>query len=131
MQSVEISYNPIAVLRLSNFFDVNTQDEGLKEVAWDQIEKANKRAKASLQELSETATKQKIDISIAAPLIILPFTQNNDIKSECWIFNLGNLRIRTDDQVFDANSEQGKMYDMFNIDLEQIRMQYYPSIQFW
>ena len=131
MDSVEVMYNPIAVLRLTNFFDVNTTDEGLKEAAWDQIDKVNRQAKASLQELADSATKQKIDISIAAPLIILPFTQNNDIQAECWVFNLGNLEVKTDDAIFDPNSEEGKMYDMYNINLKEIRMQYFPSIQFW
>jgi len=57
MDSVEVMYNPIAVLRLTNFFDVNTTDEGLKEAAWDQIDKVNRQAKASLQELADSATK--------------------------------------------------------------------------
>jgi len=47
------------------------------------------------------------------------------------VFNLGNLEVKTDDAIFDPNSEEGKMYDMYNINLKEIRMQYFPSIQFW
>jgi len=35
LNSVEILYNPIAIKRLRNFFDVHTSDELLKEVLFD------------------------------------------------------------------------------------------------
>jgi len=48
MDKIKVKYNPIAVSRLTNFFDVRTNDEGLKQVAWDSIEMAQSRATASL-----------------------------------------------------------------------------------
>ena len=38
MKSVEILYNPIAVNRLINFFKLHTDDEILKDLAWESVE---------------------------------------------------------------------------------------------
>ena len=41
--------------------------------------------------------RNRISIDIASPVIIMPFKRNNDINSECWIFNTGNLSVRNEE----------------------------------
>ena len=65
---------------------------------------------------------------MSAPLLILPFHPHNDINDQCWVFNLGDLAVETDPQVF-KNAK--KLYDMYNISLNNIRMQYYKSVDFF
>lgn len=36
MKSIEVLYNPLAVYRLKNFFDVHTTDESIIDAAWEQ-----------------------------------------------------------------------------------------------
>ena len=35
MRSIEVLYNPLAVYRLKNFFDVHTTDESIIDAAWE------------------------------------------------------------------------------------------------
>ncbi len=41
IKSVKVIYNPIAINRLTSFFDVKVETEELKDNAWKQIEKLN------------------------------------------------------------------------------------------
>ena len=74
MNSVEITYNPIAIKRLMNFFDVHSKDEVLKEIIFNKIEEQYSRAEKTIQEISKNALKKKFNIKINTPIIILPFT---------------------------------------------------------
>ena len=73
-----------------------------------------------------------VKIDISSPLIILPFSANNDINSECWVYNIGDIRIKTNED-FLSNSEpiEEKPYEIYDIDVSSIRFQYYPSIKYF
>jgi hypothetical protein len=71
-----------------------------------------------------SAIKLNLQLDVASPILILPFTMNNDAKSECWIINLGNLRMSTGDSGV-------AYYDCYNIQLMQTQFQYFPSIEYY
>lgn len=66
IKSVKIIFNPIAINRLTSFFDVKVENEELKDNAWKQIEKLN------------DATQVK---SIDQLLNLIPFFRNPFNKS--------------------------------------------------
>ncbi len=51
------------------------------------------RQNVSIQEVLEVKKRNRLQIEIASPLLVIPFKRNNDIESECWIFNMGNINI--------------------------------------
>lgn len=55
-------------------------------------------------------------------MLIIPFRQDNSIESECWVLNLGNLDIASKD--FEGDKD---IYEHYNLKLENIKMQYYPT----
>ena len=69
-----------------------------------------------------------MDIDVKAPILILPFTPHNDVNDQCWVYYTGDLLVLTDPQVFE---NQDIIYDMYNISINNIRMQYFKSIKFY
>jgi vacuolar protein sorting-associated protein 13A/C len=47
----------------------------------------------SISDVLKNKSKSRLRIEIASPILVLPFKKNNDINSECWVFNMGNLLI--------------------------------------
>ena len=72
----------------------------------------------------------KLDFSIAAPTLILPFSKTNIQKEECIVLNCGKLEIKTNEYMLrkDVKSED-KIYDMFEIILSSTKLQLYKSIE--
>jgi hypothetical protein len=35
-----------------------------------------------------------LDVSLKAPVILIPFSSNNDDNDECWVFHLGDLKVK-------------------------------------
>ena len=122
-QALEFIYRPLAIQRLTNFFDVKTTDEALKAAAREQLDKAQDSAANAAGDAYKSTTKTKINISanLASPVIIVPFLQTGDVKSPCWIMQLGDLAAQTGD------SDHDKYYDNYNIKLTGINFKYYPS----
>jgi vacuolar protein sorting-associated protein 13A/C len=70
-----------------------------------------------------------LDVRLASPIIVLPFKHDGSLSNEAWILNLGNLTVKTNPKILEKNLKpEEKMKDMFDIELTNIRMQYYPSL---
>ena len=122
-QALQIIYTPVAISRLSNFFDVKTEDESLKTQALNQIEKVQDKATSAATSAIKANIKKNISINLAAPLIVLPFLPNKP-ESECWAMDLGKLSVNSRD----PKTDQEKYYELFEIALKNMKMQYYPSM---
>ena len=123
-QGLEFVYRPVAIQRLVTFFDVSTNDESLKTAAWEQAERAKDSATQAAGSAISATTKAKMSIAVklASPVIVIPFLQNADIKSACWVMQLGDLVVNSKDAEQDE-----KIYDIYNINLSGINYKYYPS----
>lgn len=53
-----------------------------------------------MADVLKTTKRNRLKIEIASPIIVIPFKKNNDINSECWIFNMGNFELSNYDQEF-------------------------------
>ena len=123
VNSIDCVYNPIFIARLTNFFQVQATEENFKNIAWDKIEKWGDSTQKSVQEILATSIKHKIRIFISAPMLIIPFSHNNNDKNcECWIFNLGNLLLKSSE-----NQQPDSFYDLFELKISSIFMKYFPN----
>ena len=69
-----------------------------------------------------------VNIHLESPVIVIPFLPTGDPGSECWIMNLGNLDVKTNESILDASIKaEDKIFDIYDINLSQIKLQYYPS----
>jgi len=127
-QQLEIVYRKALLDRLLDYSSLAKNNEALKSQALDQADK-----KEGMKELKpkEDATKkepepfkrQYISVDIAAPVIVVPLLQNGDLKSECWVLNLGHFIAGSQDPM----STETLIYDLFDLALGDIKFQYYPS----
>ena len=44
----------------------------------------------------EGAKKSTVDIQIISPIVIIPFNQIHDRNSEIWVYSIGDLIFKTD-----------------------------------
>lgn len=77
----------------------------------------------------QNQTLMELRVTLASPVIVIPFYLSDDTKKvECWVLNLGNLYVKTGDQILDANVKlQDKIFDIYDIQLKDIKMQYFKS----
>jgi len=119
-QAAEIVFRPVAIERLINFFNVSTEDETLKSKAIHQLEKVQDKASQAASKAVQSHLKKQIFIKFAAPVLIIPFLQNADVNSECWVANLGDLLVNTEE--LDSG-----LYERFNVELRNLKFQYFPT----
>lgn len=60
----------------------------------------------NINEVLEVKKRNRLLIEIASPLLVIPFKRNNDIDSECWIFNMGNIHLTNYESVEDIQNMQ-------------------------
>lgn len=73
-----------------------------------------------------------LDVHLASPIIVLPFKNDGSLNNEAWILNLGDLKIKSDPKMLAENvAPEDKGKDMFNINLTNIGMQYFPTLEFY
>ena len=53
------------------------------------------------------------------------------MNSECWVAYLGKLSVKTDEAIFDKRNEEGQIYDIFDINLDNILFMYFESRNKW
>lgn len=72
----------------------------------------------------------KLDILLASPYVIIPFKPNNDPSNECWMLNLGTLKVKTNEMVLSnsINIEE-KIFDIYDIELSDFRMQHFNTFK--
>jgi len=66
----------------------------LRNQAYEKLEALKQQM--TIQEVLKNKKRNRIQIELASSKLVLPFKKNNDISSECWIVNMGNLYIRND-----------------------------------
>jgi len=123
-QQVEIVYRKALIDRVNDIMTIlqekqvySQQDSNINEAF--QLEPAQNQNTATQQE----AKKQFFDIDIKAPVLVVPFLQNGDLKSECWVLNFGHFIMKSKS----ALTEEDELYNKFELLLNDLKFQYYPS----
>ena len=91
LDSVDIIYNPLAIKRVIGFFYMKSAEELIKTAAWQQLEKISDTTQETFQDILSNSLKLKLRMEIASPVLVVPFQHNNDFSTECWVLNLGNF----------------------------------------
>ena len=130
IKSSEIIYNAKMISTLMDVFDTTTQMEALKKAATEQAEMYTEESQKKLNDIIKSQKTIIVDISVAAPLIVLPFNQDELITSECWVLSPGILKVIGDNFSADErpNRKGFEHYDNFMIGLENIKIEYMPSM---
>lgn len=69
---------------------------------------------------------------VSSPWIVFPLSQNNDRKSECWIYRLGDLLIQTPD--YDPATfinDQTLYYEHYKLELRNFEIKFFSSIHYF
>ena len=74
---------------------MQVEDEELKNATWDKFEQISEGYSTQIQEAAKTIGLLNINLHLAAPIIVLPFSHNSDPQTECWVLNLGDLAFRS------------------------------------
>ena len=123
LQRVEVIFRSAVTERMLNFFKLKIKDEALMNQAVDQLEKVQKKAEEAANSVVENSIKKKVTVNIDAPVIVIPFLQNGDPNSECWVLNLGNLGVNTKE----PECAEDYYYESFLLNLQRIKFQYFPT----
>ena len=111
-QPLKVIYQVKAINKLVKFFKIkSSKDDELKHQAYEKLEAL--KQSVSISDVLKNRKKNRIKVEIASPIIILPFKKNNDINSECWIFNMGDLSIQNYENKNDPSLI--KNYDSYKI----------------
>jgi hypothetical protein len=63
--------------------------EELRQQAMQKLETL--KQSVNITDVLKTKQKNRLRFDIASPILVIPFMMNNDINTECWIFNMGNI----------------------------------------
>eukprot|EP00347_Sterkiella_histriomuscorum_P000566 403375355 len=127
-QPLKIVYQVKAISKLVKFFKIKTvKEDEIKQQAYEKLEAL--KQSVSITDVLKNRKKNRIKIEIASPIIILPFKKNNDINSECWVFNMGDFSIQNYGNK--ADPDLIKNYDPYKIQVAQIMMKYVKSYKQW
>ena len=82
-------------------------------------------------DLNADFKRNKIDIKIEAPTLILPFDQTSKFtieKSECWVFTVGDAKLKSVEQstLFDFSISEG-----FEFNVEKMKFEYASNYLLW
>jgi len=80
------------VTKLFKFLKVEDFKDRLKQQAFEKLESL--KQSVSISDVLKTKRRNRLMIEIASPILVIPFQKNNDINSECWVFNMGNFSFR-------------------------------------
>jgi len=62
----------------------------------------------------------------------LPFKNDGSLSNECWVIKPGNLSVKTNEDILKANlSIEEQTIDKYDIKLENIKFEYFPSLFFF
>jgi len=66
----------------------------------------------------------KLEVYLLTPVLVLPFKNDGNFNNECWVINLGNLNVKTSDEVLKPNlSLHESSIDKYDIKLEEIKFE--------
>lgn len=113
-------YRNLYLKKFRQLFTFRSVDEIMKSATLEQFEKIQDSGETKIELVQR---KPFVQVKIASPTLIVPF--NDDSEGECWVWNFGNLRI---DSV-DDKSEQAVNYQLYNLKLREVSLQYFPSME--
>jgi len=122
-QQVEVVYRKALIDRLKEFSQIIQEKQQVSQDSSVNEEAFEIKEQPTSSSLQEEAKRRFFDIDIKAPVIVVPFLQNGDLKSECWVLNLGHFIMKTKDAV----TEEDQLYDKFELVLNNLKFQYYPT----
>ena len=128
---VEIIYQAHAVDNLTRFFKVKNLSAETKIAARAQFDQLSKQLGGMTADLNADFKRNKIDIKIEAPTLILPFDQTSKFtieKSECWVFTVGDAKLKSVEQstLFDFSISEG-----FEFKVEKMKFEYASNYLLW
>ncbi|CDW90143.1 vacuolar protein sorting-associated protein vps13 [Stylonychia lemnae] len=127
-QPIQIIYKVVAISKLTKFLKVEAQkEEEIKQQAYEKLEAI--KQSVSISDVIKNRKKNRIKIEVASPILIIPFKKNNDINSECWIFNMGDFSFQNYDR--QSSDKMDRNYDHYKIQISQIMMRYIKSYKQW
>ena len=129
--SINFVYNKHMIDCLTDIFkfDQVNQDltDRIKSKAKKQIRQAQDIGENVMKTFLKEQPKMLITIKMKTPHIIIPVDFDNNKSTPCWIFHPGNLEVKGD--TFTESENEKKMYDLYSISLENIKMVYCQNIQ--
>lgn len=74
----------------------------------------------------------ELDVHLESPIIVLPFKADGRLDNEAWILNLGDLTVKSNPAILKKDlEEQHKFKDMMDIKLTDIKMRYFPELEYY
>jgi hypothetical protein len=70
----------------------------------------------------------RIIINIASPIIVLPLSADSNRDSPLWVLRLGDLKVVSHDSQMTTSVVE---YERYDLEVNQIRMQFYHSVSQW
>lgn len=127
--AIEIIYYPSIMLKLMAYFNVQSSEEGVKNLAFEEYQRLQKQASNSFECTGKKSLEVAIRIKIASPSLIIPFLQYNDLQSPCFVLDLGDIELHNEDNTnFFQKKEE---YQHFLLNFSAIQLFFYSSITYF
>jgi len=132
--SLEIVYYPSIMLKLQAYFSVQSNEEGVRNLAIDEYRYLQSSATKQLAMASEQSLDFSIKIKIQSPTLIIPFLQYNDLASPCFVLLLGDIEFNNEDKHIlglGVTMRKDDNYEKFLLKSNPIKLFFYSSINFF
>ena len=122
--SLEIIYYPSIMLKLLAYFSVQSNEEGVRNIA---LEEYRYIQSTTSQLVKEKDLDMTIKVRVLSPTLIIPFLQYNDSASPCFVLQLGDIELKNKEN----NNIKDDIYQKFALNFQSIRLFFYSSITFF
>ena len=103
----------------------NSSSEELKLTAWDKFYLAKENTKEKIQS-TLLKTTNVLRCVINSPKVILPFSQNNDMRTPAYVLRVGNLKLSLNKENLNE-----PIYKYMNLSIQGTQLQYFESMNLW
>lgn len=131
-QPIILYYQLVPVNKLMDFLKVADFKEELKLQATEKFESF--KQSVNLSEIIHVRQKNRLQINIASPILVIPFKKNNDVQSECWVINMGTFSLvnyESEEGLTDSFTLNLRQFKNFRISIKDIMLGYTPSMKGW
>ena len=122
VKTSEITYNERSIKTLMDIFSPDAASEELKGRAGEAGGQLVEGAGDTLSSVVKNRKETRLDISIDAPMIVLPLDQTDLFSSECFVLMPGVLTV----QMNTLEQKEADTHDMIKITLQNTWFKYYP-----
>lgn len=137
IKSFEVKYYPLLMKKIYSYFQIVSIDEELRTQAFLKIKKIKEKSLESLENFIKTYKKTEVCLKINEPVLIIPFLQNNDLRSPCFVANLKNFQFFSDDHPEEVTNTENllnkqnsiKFYEFFNLEIINLNLSYWNSLK--